>query len=189
MKTVFRKVGQFFLDIVEVAVISMAIFVLIYLFLFQPHQVRGNSMYPNFQDKEYILTDKISYRFHDPTRGEVVVFKAPANEDYEYIKRIIATPGETIRISQGEIYINEELFDEGGYLSEEIYTRSGKALPENQTGIVADGYYVVMGDNRSHSSDSRDWGFVPRKNIVGKAWFRYWPPGEMGLVETPPNDL
>lgn len=182
MLSIIKRIGSFFLDIIEVAVIALAIFVIVYLFLFQPHQVRGNSMYPNFHDNEYLLTDKISYRFSQPKRGDVIIFKAPRNEEYEYIKRIIGLPGEKIRISRGKVYIDNQVVDES-YLPSEYFTQGGSSLPENQTLFIENDKYFVLGDNRSHSSDSRDWGSVPRENIIGKAWFKYWPPENIGIVE------
>jgi len=181
MRLVIRRAGSFFLDIIEIGVIALAVFVLMYLFLFQPHQVRGNSMYPNFYDLEYLLTDKISYRFSQPERGEVVIFKAPRNEEYEYIKRVIGLPGEKIRIREGNVFINDKLINEA-YLPSEFYTRGGSFSAEDQTIKIEEDKYFVLGDNRSHSSDSRDWGSVPRENIVGKAWFRYWPPEKIGII-------
>jgi len=139
-------------------------------------------MYPTFHDKEYILTDKISYRFGEPQRGDVIIFKAPRNEEYEYIKRIIGLPGERVRISQGKVFINDQFLNES-YLPPEYQTASGAFLRENQTITIPENNYFVLGDNRSHSSDSRDWGLVPRENIIGKAWFRYWPPEKIGLIK------
>ena len=178
---IFRKIGAFFLDFVEIVVIALAMFVIMYIFLFQPHQVKGSSMYPNFYDSEYLLTDKISYRFNQPKRGEVIVFKAPKNEDYDYIKRIIGLPGETIMISNGKTYVNGKLLKEI-YLPPSMGTTGGDLWQEGKSIIVPADNYFVMGDNRNHSSDSRDWGPVPKENIIGKAWFRYWPPKQMGLI-------
>lgn len=177
----FKKFFAFLVDLAEVGVVGLAIFVLVYLLVFQPHQVRGNSMLPSFQDKEYLLTDKISYRFNEPKRGEVVIFKAPRNEEYEYIKRILAAPGDTVMISEGRVFVNGRAIEET-YLPEDSYTRYGLFLRDNQKVTVPENTYVVMGDNRDHSSDSREWGFVPRKNIIGRAWFRYWPPKQIGVL-------
>lgn len=181
--SIFRKIGAIFLDFVEIVVIALAMFVIMYLFLFQPHQVKGNSMYPNFHDAEYLLTDKISYRLNQPKRGEVIIFKAPKNEDYDYIKRIIGLSGETVKISKGKVWINGNLLKES-YLPEDYQTFGGNFWQEGQSIPVPTNQYFVMGDNRSHSSDSRDWGPVPKENIIGKAWFRYWPLNQMGLIPT-----
>lgn len=178
---IIKKIFGFFMDLIEVGVVGLAIFVLVYLLVFQPHQVRGNSMLPNFHDKEYLLTDKISYRFNEPVPGEVVIFKAPRNEEYEYIKRILAGPGDTIMISEGRVFVNGKALPES-YLPEDNYTRAGFFLKDNQEMAVPESTYFVMGDNRDHSSDSREWGFVPRQNIIGRAWFRYWPPKQIGIL-------
>jgi len=181
MKKFIKKIGGFFLDIIETVVLALAIFVIIYLFLLQPHQVRGNSMYPNFHDNEYLLTDKLSYRLGEPGRGDVIVFKAPKNQEYDYIKRIIGLPGEEIEIRNGKLYINDKLLEES-YLPAEYITSGGNFWREGLEAPVPEGQYFVMGDNRSHSSDSREWGTVPLENIIGKAWLRYWPFNKLGLV-------
>ena len=178
----FRRIGTLFLDVMETVVIALAIFVIAYLFLFQPHQVRGSSMYPNFHDGDYLLTDKISYRLNQPKRGDVVVFVAPKNEEYEYIKRIIGIPGDTVSITEDDrVKINNEILNET-YLPSDFKTFGGSFLEIGKTVNVSQGEYFVLGDNRNHSSDSREWGFVPRKNIIGKAWFKYWPVSQMGII-------
>lgn len=181
MGNFFRKIGAFFLDFVETVVMALAVFVIIYLFLFQPHQVKGSSMYPNFHNGEYILTDKISYKLGNPQKGDVIIFKAPKNEEYDYIKRIIGLPGDTIEVLNSKIYLNQQLLDEP-FLPSDYITSGGTFLRPGLTVTVPPDEFFVMGDNRSHSSDSREWGFVPKENIVGKAWIRYWPPARMGLV-------
>jgi signal peptidase I len=181
MRTIFKKIGSFFMDLVEAGVMALAIFVLVYLFLFQPHQVLGNSMLPNFHDHENLLTNKISYRFSAPKRGDVVIFKAPANPNYEYIKRIVGLPGEIVKIENGGVSINDIPLEES-YLPPEDITYGGRLVKEHQEIIVADNSYFVMGDNRSHSSDSREWGLVPKENIIGKAMLRYWPPEKFGVI-------
>src|SRR3972149_8428900 len=91
------------IDVVETVVVAAAIFVVVYLFLLQPHQVRGASMKPNFHDGEYILTDKISYRFGEPKRGDVIIFTSPTDQDVDFIKRIIGLPGERVKIAGGKV--------------------------------------------------------------------------------------
>lgn len=186
MIKIFKAIGNFFLDFIETVVTALAIFVIVYLFLFQPHSVKGNSMstpFPQaFLDGEYFLTNKITYKFNEPKKGEVVVFKAPQNEDYDYIKRIIAIPGDTIKIREGKVYVNGELLDESAYLTPDSFTSAGHFLKEGEEISTPQGKYFVLGDNRNHSSDSREWGFVPFKNIIGKAWFRYWPINKLGVI-------
>lgn len=138
-------------------------------------------MYPNFHNNEYLLTNKLSYRLGKPGRGDVVVFKAPKNQEYDYIKRIIGLPGEEIEIRSGKLYINDKLLDES-YLPSEYRTSGGSFWREGLETPVPEGQYFVLGDNRSHSSDSREWGTVPLENIIGKAWLRYWPFNKLGLV-------
>jgi signal peptidase I len=177
----FAKIGAFFLDIVETIVMSLAIFLMVYLFIAQPHQVKGMSMYPNFYDGDYILTDKISYRFNPPMRGDVIVFEAPKSAGDEFIKRIIGLPGDQIEIRSERVYVNGQL-EPDNFLPTDFVTRPGAFVPENQPLVVPPEDYFVLGDNRDHSSDSREWGFVPRQNITGKAFFRYWPPSKMGKI-------
>lgn len=178
----FRRLGNIFLDVIETVVIALAIFVIIYLFLFQPHQVRGNSMYPNFHDADYLLTDKISYRLGVPKRDDIIIFLAPKNEDYDYIKRVIGLPGEKVSLNENnQVLIDNQILTEP-YLPEETKTYGGNFLEIGETITVPEDQYFVLGDNRNHSSDSRDWGFVPKENIIGKAWLRYWPLSRMGLV-------
>ncbi|MBU1127323.1 signal peptidase I [Patescibacteria group bacterium] len=177
----FKRVGNFFLDIIEAFVMAMALFVVIYLFLFQPHQVKGKSMYPNFHDKDYLLTDKISYRMGEPARGDIIIFKAPKNEDFDYIKRILGLPGETIRISDCHVYINNSLLEEN-YIPSNHCTQGGHFWQTDQNIPIPEENYFVLGDNREFSSDSREWGTVPIENIVGKASLRYWPIKDWGFI-------
>jgi signal peptidase I len=178
---IFKRVGHFFLDIIETFVIALAMFVLMYLFLFQPHQVKGNSMFPNFYDEEYLLTDKITYRLSEPKRGDVIVFKAPRHEEYDYIKRIVGLPGDSIKIENCQVFVNDQVLNES-YLEAGVCTNSGRFWQTGQTITLSEEEYFVAGDNRAYSSDSRDWGGVPRGNIVGKAWYRYWPLERVGII-------
>lgn len=186
MFKIFSAFGNLILELIETIITALAIFVIVYLFLFQPHQVKGNSMATSiplsFQNGEYLLTNKIVYRFNKPQRGDIVVFKAPQNEDYDYIKRIIALPSERIKIEAGKIFINDQVLDELSYLPADIYTQAGHFLKEGEEIVIPQEKYFVLGDNRPHSSDSREWGPVPVKNIVGKAWLRYWPLNKFGLI-------
>lgn len=168
-------------DLVETFVMAGAIFVVVYFFLVQPHQVTGDSMLPNFSNGEYILTDKVSYHFRPPKRGEVIVFKAPKSQEKDFIKRIIALPGEKIKVESGEISINQEKLEEG-YLPSTMITLPKSLVSEGQEIVVPLDEYFVLGDNRQHSSDSRDWGTVPKDLIVGRAWLRYWPLNRISLV-------
>ncbi len=136
-------------------------------------QVRGSSMEPTLHDKQYLLISKLAYWIHSPERGDIFVFHPPNNPADDYIKRVIGLPGEQVEIRDGQIWVN-------GVLLEEPYV----ANPGSYSGVwdLGDGEYFVLGDNRSNSSDSHSWGVLPQENIVGKAWFCYWPPEDWGPV-------
>jgi len=186
-----KSVSEFVVDVLETVVIALSIFIIIYLLAFQPHEVNGQSMdgIDNFHNGQLILTDKLSYRFKEPQRGEVIVFKYPLNKSYDYIKRIIGLPGESIMLVDNQIYIYNSEFPEGKiideslYIGENVLTQGRAFLEEAQKITISDDSYFVMGDNRPESSDSRTWGFVPRKNIIGRSYFRYWPPNQIGLIK------
>src|SRR5437762_11503146 len=119
---IIRKIYAFLIDTIESILIAASIFLVIYIFLFRPFQVTGESMYPNFHDKEYVLTNLITLRFHDPQRGDVVVFQAPPAPDKDFIKRVIGEPGDTIMLKDGNVYVNGKLYDENSYLASDIKT-------------------------------------------------------------------
>lgn len=170
------------IEALQPIVMAFAIFMMVYLFLFQPHKVDGSSMFPNFHDKEFILTDKIGYRSSDPKRGDVIVFHAPPPFDSDFIKRVIGLPGETIEISDGSVFIDGVKLEEN-YLPEGYSTKNRSFLQEGVPFPIPAGYYIVLGDNRDYSSDSREWGPISKKAIVGKAWIRYWPLNKLGAIE------
>ena len=181
---VFKKFVHVIYEFIEAFVISASIFVVVYLFLMQPHQVKGSSMFPTFKDQEYLLTDKVTYKSRLPKYGDVIVFKAPINENYDFIKRVIATPGQTVMVKAGNVYIDGKMLDEF-YLPSTYTTSAGQFLSEGESFVVPEGTVMAFGDNRDHSSDSRDWGPVPLQNIVGRVFFRYWPMNTTGLVANP----
>src|SRR3989338_5015262 len=176
------RLGAFFLDILQVIVFAVAIFLFVYLLLLQPHKIKGSSMYHNFEDVEFLLTDKITYRFNEPKRGDVVVFKSPPDDRDEFIKRIIGLPGDKVLISGGKVYLNEKVLEEN-YLEETVYTSPGRFLAENQALEVPTDSYLVLGDNRPYSSDSRAWGFIEKSKITGRAWLVYWPIKKAGIIK------
>lgn len=177
----FQKLGAFFMDILEVIVLAVGIFLIVYLLILRPHKIKGQSMHPTFPDAEYLLTEKVSYYREDPRRGDVIVFKPPISED-EFIKRVIALPGETVMVINGKVFVNDKQLKED-YIK--VDTNSGAFLSEGEKYVVPEGNYFVMGDNRPHSSDSRAWGPITKKVITGKAWLIYYPFNLGGFVETP----
>jgi signal peptidase I len=182
---IIRKIYTFLIDIVQTLLLAAAVILVIYVFLFRPFQVNGDSMHPNFTHKEYILTNIIGLNFTSPKRGEVVVFKAPSEPEKDFIKRVIAVPGDRVMVKEGSVYLNGLKLDESKYLSPEVKTQSGNFLKEGAEVIVPDESYIVMGDNRNYSSDSREWGFVTKKDMIGKSFFVYWPPEKIGQVKNP----
>ena len=181
MSEYFKRLGSFVLDILQTVVMAIAIFMTVYLFLMRPHQVSGRSMVPNFQDGEYLLTEKVSYRLHEPKRGDVVVFSAPPTRRQEYIKRIIGVPGDRIQVGEGRVSVNDKLLEEA-YLPKEFTTETGHFLQAGREYTLGNEEYFVFGDNRGNSSDSRDFGSIKKSDIVGKAWVVYWPPTQTGIV-------
>jgi len=187
----FRKafsLGNFILEFVQSIVLALSVFVLLYLFVAQPNQVKGSSMVPNFTDGEYLLTDKLSYQFSEPQRGDVVVFKAPATEpcaedECEYIKRIIGLPGDKVMVKDNQVYLNGQLLEQK-FIPSDFVTEAGSYCQEGVEVTVPQGKYLVFGDNRSHSRDGREFGPIDKSLIVGKAFFKYWPINGMGLIPT-----
>lgn len=183
-QTLSKKIWLFILDITQTFVVTGAVFFFITYFFFRPFQVSGNSMYSNYKDKEYIITNLISLRFSNPTHGDVIVFKSPSDQNKDFIKRIIAIQGDEIFIENGKVYLNGNLLKEE-YLDPGMQTFGGAFLQEGIKKTVPNGYFFVMGDNRNDSSDSRTWGFVTRKNIKGISFFVYWPLNEVQIIKNP----
>lgn len=182
-----KKVFKFVLDSIQSLVLALSVFVLLYLFVAQPNQVHGHSMVPNFQDNEFLLTEKISYKMRDPVRGEVVVFKAPPSEpcsedECEYIKRIIGEPGDVVKVEKGKVWVNNKLLEED-YLPADFVTNAGSYAREGRMVTVPQGEYLCFGDNRSYSRDGREFGPIPRESIVGRAIFCYWPIQNLGIIK------
>jgi signal peptidase I len=182
---ILKKIYFFLLDIAQTLILAAAAFVVVYMFLFRPFEVKGESMFPNLHDSEYLITNVISQKIGNPQLGDVVVFKAPNEPDKDFIKRVIGVAGDTVSIREGDVYLNGELLDESAYLKPEVKTYGGSFLREGDEVSVPEGYFFVLGDNRSYSSDSREWGFVPKKNIIGSSFFIYWPINSAGLIKNP----
>lgn len=180
-KGFFDSLGSHVIDFIQTLVVFGAVFALIYLFVAQFHKVSGNSMVPTYHNGDFLITEKISYKFGDPRKGNVIVLKNPRDESQDFIKRIIALPGDTIKIENNSVFVNGEALNET-YLPPGTPTHAGAFLTEGQTVKADPGQYFVLGDNRNHSSDSREWGAVTKKEIVGRAFFRYWPPQSIGLL-------
>lgn len=179
---ILQSIITFLTEMAETIIFSLIIFLVAYTLLGQPHRVEGDSMLPTFENGELIITDKITYKFRPPKRGEVIVFAAPPNQQKDYIKRIIGLPGETITISNGDVLINNQKLTEN-YIHESTRISFGSFIKEGETKIIPPNNYFVMGDNRSISFDSREWGFLDKENIIGKAWLIYWPITKFSFVK------
>lgn len=158
-------------DVGEAAFIALISILIIYKFVAHPFLVQGASMEPTFRHNNYLLVDEISYRFTEPERGEVIVFRAPKDRSTFYIKRIIGLPNDTVVITSEGVAVNGELIEEEMYLPQGTVTRD---YAEGEF-ILGDGQYFVMGDNRDASYDSRRWGPIARPDIIGKVSMRLWP--------------
>lgn len=170
------------IELVEFIAIVGAILIVVRFFVAEPHKVSGNSMVPNFHDGDYIITNKLAATISDLQRGEVVILKNPRNTDQVFIKRIIGLPGEQVKISEGQIVLNNRPLSEP-YLPPGTKTQGGTFLAEGEEITIQEGQYFVVGDNRGGSSDSREWGPIKKELIIGQAWLRYWPPQKLTLIK------
>ena len=166
MRTVLREV-------LITVIIALVIFLILHAAV-QSFVVVGSSMEPNFQEGERLVTNKLVYKLHQPARGEVIVFHPPNNQQTDYIKRVIAIPGDSVEVKNGAVYVNGAKLDEPYIKEPPAYKLDKRKIPENE--------YFVLGDNRNNSNDSHNGWTAPRQNIIGKAWLTFWPPKEWGLV-------
>jgi signal peptidase I len=178
-----EKHENFFIELLKFALIAVVIVVPLRLFIAKPFIVSGASMEPTFDTGQYLIVDELSYRFQDPARGNVVIFRYPKDPTQYFIKRIIGLPGETVRIQRGAVSVietNGNAVD----LDESYIVHKGNGGDMQVT--LKSGEYFVMGDNRPESSDSRIWGVLPREDIVGRAFVRLLPIQTLGLF---PGDI
>jgi signal peptidase I len=169
-----RRALRWLREVLETVLPAVLIAFLINLFLAQATQVHGQSMEPTLHSDQRLVVEKVSYRFHGPRRGDIVVLKSPQQSAELLIKRVIGLPGEAIEIREGRVYVNGQELDEP-YLER---SKGGNWGPT----IVPPLHIFVLGDNRGFSNDSRAFGMVPIKSIIGRAWVSYWPLDEVGTV-------
>jgi len=181
---IIKAVIDFVMDILETIVFIGSFFIVIYLFIMQPNQVKGASMEPTFHTGDYILTSKITYKFRQPKRGDVIVLHSPKNPDIEYIKRIIGLPGDTVLINNGQVLINNIPLKES-YISALTNLWEGGYIKEGIPLTVPENYLFIMGDNRPRSSDSREFGPIPIDSVIGVVFYRYYPPQKAGWIKNP----
>ena len=161
MRTYFRQ-------ILMVVLIAVGIFFLLQTTI-QSFVVVGSSMMPSYKDGQRLLVNKVFYRFGEPEMGDAIVFQPPTNRRVDYIKRIIAGPGDTVEIKGGVVYVNDVAISEPYIMAHPSYTMSQEIVPENE--------YFVLGDNRNNSNDSHTGWTVEREDIIGRVWISIWPPG------------
>lgn len=167
---------RFLLDLLETVGLALVLFVIINSVSARV-RVDGSSMLPTLHDGEFVLVNKLAYRMGTPTRGDIIVFRSTTETDLDLIKRIIGVPGDRVVIGGGRVAVNGKSLDEP-YIND----------APNYSGDwhVPDGYLFVLGDNRNDSSDSHMWGFLPEKNVIGKALLIYWPPPEWAMINHVP---
>ncbi|MEO0349069.1 MAG: signal peptidase I [Cyanobacteria bacterium P01_A01_bin.15] len=168
----------------KLVVIAVAIAVVVRLFIAEPRFIPSNSMDPTLHIGDRLLIEKLSYRFHSPHRGDIVVFEPPPQlqaigyrREQAFIKRIIGLPGDTLAVHRGQVYRNSQPLEESYILASLTYEMGALTVPDDAL--------FVMGDNRNDSNDSHIWGFLPTDNLIGRATLRFWPPTDFGLVSAP----
>jgi signal peptidase I len=164
----------FFIDTVETILLALVLFLVINA-LSARVRVENVSMQPTLQPSEFLLVNRVAYKFGQPSIGDIIVFHAPGANDTDYIKRVIGLPGDQIRITDGIVYVNNQPLYEP-YIAEAPRYTGTWDVPPNE--------YFVLGDNRNNSSDSHMWGFVPHEDIVGRALLIYWPLSEMTILHS-----
>lgn len=185
-RSILGMIGLFFLELIKVALLAGVTIGLIRYFLFKPFYVKGQSMEPAFYEKEYLIIDEMTYRFRDPERGEVVVFRAPIEQKDFYLKRVIGLPGERIKVENNKVIIYNEDHPQGMVVGEEYLTQPTIGSVTVELGL---GEYYVMGDNRGASFDSRRFGPIVEDDIVGRAWLRGWPINRVQKFDKPLYNL
>ena len=168
---------SFLRDTLEIVFLALVLYVVIQ-YAVQTVHVLGSSMYSTLHDNDLLVASKISYKLHQPQRGDIIVFKPPDEASRDFIKRIIGLPGDTILVKNGQVIVNGEPLDESYIHYPATYTYPFDGQPRQ----VPDGNYFVLGDNRPNSSDSHLGWFVPAENLVGRAWLSYWPPAAWGVM-------
>jgi len=164
---------NFWKELAKLILLSLLIVVPFRIYVAQPFIVEGSSMDPTFKSGEYLIVDEISYRFHTPERGSVLIFKYPKDPKKSFIKRVIGLPNETVSINNGQVTIINSLNPEG-FVLDEPYVKLAKL--DSSTYALGEREYFVLGDNRAASADSRMWGPVPEANIIGRPVIRLLPP-------------
>ncbi len=181
-RNILAIASSFFLELIKIVILAGITIGLVRYFLFKPFYVKGQSMEPNYHEKDYLIIDELSYRFREPIRGEVVVFSAPNNDKDFYLKRIVGLPGERIKIEDNKVIIYNDDHPQG-VVVEEFYLDEDTLGSTMQT--LGSDQYFVMGDNRDSSYDSRRFGPIDKNSVVGRTFLRGWPLTRISVFSTP----
>ena len=168
---------------VEPIIIAVVLALIIRTFVVQAFKIPTGSMRPTLIEGDRILVNKFIYKFTQPKRGDVIVFISPEDKKKDFIKRLVGLPNENIRISNGVILVNNNPVEEGSILKKQHYYNRGDFGVEGQSVTVPNDAYYVLGDNSISSRDSRYWGFMPKKYLLGKAFLIYWPPNRIRMIK------
>lgn len=184
---IIGRVWRACVDSLQGVLIVASILLVLYMFVVRPFQVNGESMYPNFKDGEWVLTSLVGVYFHTIQLGDVIVLRANAAQegDHDFIKRVIGVPGDTVSLQGGNVYLNGKMFDQSKFLKVDVVTYGGAFLQQDGSALVPQDSYFVMGDNRPYSSDSREWGFVKKADIIGFSSVVVWPITGFRIVQNP----
>jgi len=167
----------------ESLIIALILALIIRTFVVQAFKIPTGSMTPTLLAGDRLLVNKFIYKFKEPQRGDIIVFRYPGDEKKDFIKRLIAVSGETVEIKAGDVYIDGKRIEDPFIIRKtNYYNKSPYGAAGRKIKVPADSYYV-LGDNSASSRDSRYWGFVPRKNLIGKAIFLYWPVKRIRVIE------
>lgn len=172
-------------EVVEIIVIAFVTVFLVRTFIAQPFLVNGASMEPNYSDGNYLLVDELSYYFEAPHRGDVIVLRYPGNDKTFFIKRVVGLPGELITITNGLVAVSASSTPNEATVIKESYLPTGTVTTGDQEILLGDEEYFVMGDNRTNSFDSRNWGPLPKDHIIGLVRLRIFPLNRFGIIKTP----
>ena len=180
------KIALFFLELIKIAILAGITIFVIRALIFKPFYVKGQSMEPNFYEKDYLIIDEITYRFREPERGEIIVLKSPVSTDF-YLKRVVGLPGERVKVENGKVIIYNDDNPKGMILNETYLNSISTSGSVSFT--LGDDQYFVLGDNRGASFDSRSFGAISRDAVIGRVWLRGWPFDRISSFDLPQYNI
>jgi signal peptidase I len=185
--TIAPKVENPWIETGKTIFLSIFLAVGIQSFVARSYYIPSGSMLPTLQINDRLIVDKLSYRFANPVRGDIVVFDPPAKLGFKdaFIKRVIGLPGDRVEVKNGKVYVSDKVLSEKYIEEAPGYSWSSTSLTPD--GIIPEGHYLVLGDNRNNSYDGHYWGFIPKDRIIGKAVVRFWPIDRAGGIDPQPD--